>query len=330
MSSAKNYKQLFTTTLKALLAIALIYWLTQSGKLSFSSLKVLLSPVPFSVCFILIGLNLFLVSERWYQILMSQDIHTNRWMALKMSLIGVFFNFVVPGGVGGDVIKGYYIAKNHPQERMKAVVTVAMDRLVGLYTMILMAVAVMVWDYQQISSHPQLATIFYLLLALGIGFSFFWMIIFSQRLSSIQWIHSLLIRLPQGERFQKMFLSFAHYSKSKHIIFKTFFISLAAQIFSIFMFVAAGNYLGFQDVSIHTYFYVVPIGGMVTAVPISPAGVGVGQAAFYYLFSLVLGKETPLGSLVITTFQIFLFLYGLIGALFYVMIGKRENRAAET
>jgi hypothetical protein len=64
------------------------------------------------------------------------------------------------------------------------------------------------------------------------------------------------------------------------------------------------------------------IGIIVQALPISPAGIGVGQAAFFFLFNLSLGKESQLGPTAITMIQIMQFMWGLVGAYFYLQRKK--------
>ena len=43
---------------------------------------------------------------------------------------------------------------------------------------------------------------------------------------------------------------------------------------------------GVVEIPWSTFFLVVPLGLVATAIPISPAGIGVGQAAFFALFQL--------------------------------------------
>jgi uncharacterized membrane protein YbhN (UPF0104 family) len=65
---------------------------------------------------------------------------------------------------------------------------------------------------------------------------------------------------------------------------------------------------------------------MATAIPISPAGVGIGQAAFFFLFNEYLGHESDLGSVVITTYQIAQFILSLSGAIFNL---ARKNHGTD-
>lgn len=321
-------KTKITTALKVLFAVTIITWLVKTDRLDFKALSALLRPEVFIILAVLTGLNLFLATERWRLILKTQNLPHSRLETWRLSIIGVFFNFVVPGGVGGDVIKAFYVAKGNPTAKTKAVVTVAMDRLLGLYTMLVMAIAVMILHWSEVQAHREMSLIFTALGAITITFSFFWIIIFSKRLSSLQILKNLISKLPHAHRFEKMFLSFSEYAENKPLMFQAMGISFLAQIFSILGFCAAGYYLGFSQIPLSLYFFVVPIGFMVTAIPISPAGVGIGQAAFYYLFNMASGQTTSVGSATVTSSQIFMFIYGVLGAWYYINLKNRHTFSA--
>jgi uncharacterized protein (TIRG00374 family) len=319
---ASKIKSSLIAILKFLFSAGIITWLVLSGKFDFVSLIHLLQPSTIIVALSLTIANLILCNERWLGLLKTKSIHLSRMNAWRLTTIGSFFNFVVPGGVGGDVIKGYYIAREHPTQRLDSVVTVAMDRLIGLYTMVLMALAVMIFNWQQVVDHQELLYIFYFLFLLGIGFSAFWGLVFSQRLSGFSWLETTLHKLPHGHRLFNMLKTFSAYSKNKKIFFKILFISFLAQCFSVSLFVFIASSLGYS-VPLSTYFFAVPVGFMVTAIPISPAGIGIGQAAFYYLFNLATGTTTSLGATAITAFQCLQFLVGLFGAWYYITMRKQ-------
>ena len=63
-----------------------------------------------------------------------------RWRdAFRLGFLGYFFNFVAAGGVGGDLFKAIFIAREQPQRRAAAVASVMMDRLMGLYALLVLA-----------------------------------------------------------------------------------------------------------------------------------------------------------------------------------------------
>lgn len=322
-------KKRIVSFLKIIFAVGLIIWLIQSGKLDFSHLRSILRIDALLICLLLIGLNIFFSTERWRLLLKSQGFHRSPLETLRLALVGLFFNFVIPGGVGGDVIKGFYLARENPQARMKSIVTIAMDRLLGLFSMLVMALLVMIIDYDFVRNGKELFAIFSVLCLLFVGFAVFWALIFSRRLVNLGWIEKILGLLPGSAKLLNMYRSFSEYRDFKKVFFQSLILSFISQIFAILFFVYIGYLFGFNDLSLNAYFFVVPVGFMVTAIPISPAGVGVGQAAFYFFFNLVQKNPTHLGSSAITAYQIFVFIYGLIGAYFYITLRKPLSQVNE-
>lgn len=51
---------------------------------------------------------------------------------LKLYLLGMFYNLFLPGGIGGDAYKGWYIRKNFPTPTPRVVASLVLDRLSGL------------------------------------------------------------------------------------------------------------------------------------------------------------------------------------------------------
>ncbi|MBO9668403.1 MAG: flippase-like domain-containing protein [Bdellovibrio sp.] len=324
----KHTKRIATQLLKIVFSVGIIFWLVQSGKLNFSALRSLLSPTIILISFALIGINLFLTSERWRLLIKSQNINAKIWPSFKLTLIGTFFNFAMPGGVGGDVIKAFYFTRDNPGSKVVAVTSVLIDRILGLFSMILLALLVMVYDIEHVQTVPTLLHLFWFILALFIAFSLGLALVFSAKLYHNQVLKKLINKLPMSEKFMKLYESLHLYGKHGPRIIQVIVLSLIAQTCTILFLYVVGMAAGFSDVTAKTYFLVAPLGFMATAIPISPAGVGVGQAAFYFLFNLYTGKSTDLGPTAITAFQVGSFAISLLGAFFYLRY-KRPNDMAE-
>jgi uncharacterized protein (TIRG00374 family) len=277
----------------------------------------------FIILFILF-LNWILATARWQLILSIQNFQLSFLQILRYNFIGAFFNYVIPGGVGGDFVKSFYIARENPNARLKSIITIAMDRLLGLFSMVLMALIVMLWNLNKVLAQPQLKYIFTALVLVFAGFMLAWSFVFSRRLYRGGLIQKICSRLPHGDKPLKLYQAFAEYQDHKLAFFKAIGLSLASQGIAILSFIYTGWALGFS-VDMYTYFFVVPIGFMVTAIPVSPAGVGVGQAGYYFLFNVATNSDTQLGPLLITANQIFNFAFGLIGAFIYITSKKSEH-----
>jgi len=85
----------------------------------------------------------FLVSQtilafRWWLFMRSSNIQIPLWSAIKLTFLGLYFNNFLPGSIGGDLVRAWYVAK-HTHRRMAAVISVFVDRLLALLATILMA-----------------------------------------------------------------------------------------------------------------------------------------------------------------------------------------------
>lgn len=325
---AKHTKKLLVQAAKILFSAGIIYWLVQSGKLNFAALKNLLTPAGASVALLLVVLNLFLASERWRALIKSQGVPASPFKVFRLSLIGSFFNFAMPGGVGGDVIKAFYFSRENPGSKVIAVTSVLMDRVLGLFAMVLLALLVMIYDLNHIMAVPTLTTLFWFILSLFFAFIVALALIFSQKIYDQSILKKVIHKLPLSEKFMKLYESMHLYGKDGKRFILVLFLSLLSQACSILFLILAGNAAGYTEIAAKTYFLVAPLGYMATAIPISPAGVGVGQAAFYFLFNLYNGNTSEVGPTVITAFQVTTFIVSLSGAFFYLRIKERVSTSA--
>lgn len=76
---------------------------------------------------------------RWYYLVRALDIPFTMRGALRFGFLGYLFNMAPMGIVGGDLLKAYMLARHHPSEKTAAVATVFVDRVIGLYTLFVVA-----------------------------------------------------------------------------------------------------------------------------------------------------------------------------------------------
>ena len=66
----------------------------------------------------------------------------------RLYLLGMFYNTILPGGIGGDGYKVFYLNKNHKLRTKKSLVLMIGDRLAGLYALVSIAIIVGIAWYQ--------------------------------------------------------------------------------------------------------------------------------------------------------------------------------------
>jgi len=101
---------------------------------------------------VLLGLNLWIFAAalvayiigqlifvaRWSLLLKVQSIKIGFWPAVRLHFLGLFYNNCLPGAIGGDLPRAWYVTK-HTDKKLEAVLSVFVDRVIGLTGMLIMA-----------------------------------------------------------------------------------------------------------------------------------------------------------------------------------------------
>ncbi len=72
---------------------------------------------------------------RWYFLVRALDLPFTLGGALRVGLLGIFYSTVLPGSVGGDIVKAAVLARGQSR-RTAAVATVLMDRAIALWGLV--------------------------------------------------------------------------------------------------------------------------------------------------------------------------------------------------
>lgn len=306
------------TALKVGFAALLIGLMVNKGALNFTVLRDLASPMLVFACFAIVFAQIFVNNYRWLQLMHAQGFDTSIRETLPLSLIGMFFNFAMPGGVGGDVVKGYYLIKDHPEKKYASVVSIFMDRMMGFFVMIATAFVALFLNWDVVSKSLKLQSVATGVTLLFIAFFVFFFLSFSRFLQNRASLMNLLERMPLGKKFRGIYDVMHEYRKHPRVLALTILLSMVNQILAVAIVYIVAIAMGITNIPLAAYFFLVPVGTVVMALPISPAGIGVGQLAFYFLFNLYLGEKSQLGPTAVTTQQLVNFGWGLVGAVFYL------------
>jgi glycosyltransferase 2 family protein len=117
---------------------------------------------------------------------------------------------------------------------------------------------------------------------------------------------------------KKLTEAFQRFGKNRKMIAASVAVSILGQIFTMIFFYYVGVMTGESGITWKAVLFAVPMGFVVTAVPIAPAGIGVGQVAFHYLFQIYLDKQTSFGTTAITAFQLCVASWAVVGAFLYL------------
>ena len=84
-----------------------------------------------AIGWVIYGVVELLATMRWQILLRVQGIKLGWLRAGAIVVIGLFFNMVLPGLVGGDAVRLLLVFKAAPRQKTRATLSVAMDRLLG-------------------------------------------------------------------------------------------------------------------------------------------------------------------------------------------------------
>jgi uncharacterized membrane protein YbhN (UPF0104 family) len=88
--------------------------------------------------FIFLAAQLLTIA-RWYWLVRALGLPF-RWNdAVRLGFLGYLLTFVSLGAVGGDLLKALFVAREQPGRRVEAFATVLVDRVLGLYSLLLLA-----------------------------------------------------------------------------------------------------------------------------------------------------------------------------------------------
>jgi len=231
--------------------------------------------------------------ERWRWLLWAVDVHIAFAPAFNLTFIGMFFSIALPGAVGGDIVKAYYLAKGQSQ-RAALVATVIFDRLLGLYTMILTATlaGAVVWGYVSLSgSSPAwwnggVQALILFIFGLFAAFSVGGALSMSDSISRTRFMKKALEVVPFRDKVEKIYSAVRRFGDNPGLALAAFGISFFGQLFLYGAIWVLAVALELNELTVAQFLFVIPVCILINAIPAAPGGLGVGEIGFGAVFAL--------------------------------------------
>jgi glycosyltransferase 2 family protein len=273
-------------------AIAVIWYMIAKGKLDLAVVKQGFSRLDFMLgSFSLVVFAITLSLFRWKLLLSGQGIQLSMGQVVRYGMIGAFFNTTMPGAVSGDLIKAWYLIQDRKGQKKTPVLTsIVLDRAIGVFGLILVSASPLIFAGAAVWETPQLRTIALPVLGLALGvLAFFGYIMLSVwgPLSYLRKKMEPLGRNRAGEIFLQAYDAWLSYRERPWILVASIFISVVNHLCMVSIVLLGASAIGEEGVTTLQYFLLVPIGLLTTAVPVAPAGLGVGSTHGPELFTML-------------------------------------------
>jgi glycosyltransferase 2 family protein len=142
----KHLSKLLITVLKIAGSLAIIGYLFWSAlkkpedRVAFG--EMLLQPKRWDLlaaAFLVMFSGILITLLRWWYLVRAVGIPFSLSDAMRIGFLGYLFNLAPAGIVGGDLLKAWMLSREKPGTRARAFASVIVDRIVGLYVLLLVA-----------------------------------------------------------------------------------------------------------------------------------------------------------------------------------------------
>lgn len=242
--------------------------------------------------------------------IVAQAVSTWRWKLLlpgefrfrrlfSLYMIGSFFNSFLPGLIGGDAIKAYYLNKDAKKISL-TLASVFMDRYFGYASLMIIGISAFPFaaGYFGKEAYRWLMPVIFAVFVAG----------------SI-----VFFRLKVGSKFAsvgEIYDYFGRLKSRKDIIVKAVLLSFVVQLLNFLMVIILAMAMG-ENIPLVLLFVFLPIIITITTIPVSVSGLGVREGSFVLLLGLIGVSPVVATSLSLSWFFAN-FLGGLPGLVAYI------------
>jgi uncharacterized membrane protein YbhN (UPF0104 family) len=253
---------------------------------------------------VLLYITAQLVSSYRWRLLLAEKFTIRRLFSIYM--IGAFFGSFMPGIIGGDAVRAYYLNKKAKKLSL-TLASIFMDRYLGYVSLMLIGISAAPFALRYFGDSPYRWLMPFIFAAFIVG--------------SI-----LFFGLQIGRKFRgisEFYEYFTMLKAQKGTIIKAVLISFLVQFlnFGIVVILAAG--MG-EKIPLLLLFVFLPVVITITTIPISISGLGVREGAFVILLGLI-GVRPEIATSLSLAYFFSVFAGSVPGLAFYFALTKKAE-----
>ena len=267
----------------------------------------------------------FVSIVRWHLLLEVAGAAVGWGRTAQLIFSGLFFNSILPGVMGGDVMRAYWAARDAPQARAAAVVSILLERVLGLTATVVVGAVLIIPRWTELNDHPVThagASAFLIVTAVLVVI----LILLANPVSG-QWLagnHVSGWRKVAGEGAQACHICLTHPVGAGVGLG----LSILSQLLLVSLFFCVS-----RAVNLEANFWqlasVLPMVMMVTVLPITWNGLGLREAAFATFLGVFGVPAAQSVAISLGGFAVIL-LWNLAGGLVYLVTGVGRLQVPES
>jgi uncharacterized protein (TIRG00374 family) len=317
------------TIIKILIAVLVLSFLVHTSSLKpgllldlFDSPLLLL--LTLLIYFIVIGISTW----RWMLLNKTQGIALSYQQTILPTYLGIAFNNLLPGGVGGDFFRFYFLNKACPARKSTVMLSILLDRITGLMGIFIAVFLVSILNYNAFSQHKFILYFVYfcLLPCVGIAGIYLASLLLPAQVGVSAWLSA---RFPAENKWSRLFLSLLDtiriYRNAKKTLVQCLLASFIIQVFIAVTCMLIARMIHLPAIPLAHYMLAIAVTQLVNLIPITPGGIGVGEMAFANVLMLL----NPQVSVSLATVFLAYRVVGIVCYLPGVLVFLFERKLAE-
>lgn len=313
----KTFKQLWRLVTIGM-AIILIVVILRS--VSLDELLQSLQQIAIMPLLIALGLNIIvylLMAFRWRVLYQAVETPPTFLYLVKVTIVSVFFNTILPSVVGGDTYRTLQLRKyadtSNNLEHSFAVVFV--DRVVGLVGLMMFGCIGMLLNSTAVSLDVAIITVLLLLILLVVLNMSMHYTVYAMLLKFLRWLPTKYLKSIE-QSLSRIYQSISIYRTHRTLLVQAIALSLLLRFF----WFVAGYYVGMSlslDVPLIMFIIFLPIIEIIRMIPLTIQGIGVREGLFILFFGAV-GVTNSDAVLLATLIYLMATFVGIVGGVIYL------------
>jgi uncharacterized protein (TIRG00374 family) len=315
----KRASRILWTILRALIGVGLLVYLGVSGAIKWSALLGLASAWRITLlALIILFVDMVVTAWRLCVLIAPRGFHLSLYSSLRLTLVGSFFNAFLPGSVGGDFVKIFYATRGHAGRRTEVATILLLDRAVGMFALLVWLLVFLPLFPALLHTMPILLRLLLVMAVLAAAMLLGAWLCLSVRVRKSDLLSWVFRKLP-GNYMEVIFDTVHAYRNNLGAIWSAFGISLLAQTLNVAVALLAARAI-VPAAFTWKASVLMQLGFLINTLPLTPGGLGVGEAAFDALFK---GAGLTGGAETLLAWRFLMLLIGLFGLVFYLQ-GRRQ------
>ena len=250
----------FFNIIQYILLFLLLYYLYKNNYFDLEFLNSFFYKKIFYIVFLFSFITIILNSYRWLIILKSHKFKISFFEIFKLVYISSFFNNILPGSYGGDLVRIFFISKIAKKNKLKISSSIFLDRIYGLFGLIF------------------LGNFVFLIVSIRYDLFYFFIIFNCISIILIILIYIIIKRFTFLSNFAYKIKNF--FELQFDVLLKCISISIVLFFFVHLSIYIISKYYFELDINLLIVFFSNTISTLSSVIPITPGGVGIAEFVY--------------------------------------------------